>query len=69
MSNMKGFHFILGAVDINSKYPWVVPLKRKKGITITNVFQTILKESNRKPNKIWVDKGSEFYNESVKSYL
>ena len=39
----------------------------KKGITITNAFQNILDESNRKPNKIWVDKGSDFYNRSMKS--
>ena len=45
----------------------VIPLKDKKGTTITNAFQNILKESNRKPNKIWVDKGSEFYNRSMKS--
>ena len=44
-------------------------LKDKKGITITNAFQKILKESNRKPNKTWVDKGSEFYNKSMKSLL
>ena len=41
-------------------------MKDKKGITITNAFQNILKESNHKPNKIWVDKGSEFYNRSIK---
>ena len=41
-------------------------LKYKKGITVTNVLQKILKESNRKPNKIWVDKESEFYNNSFK---
>ena len=41
----------------------------KKGMTITNTFQKVLKESNRKPNKIWVDKGSEFYNGSMKSWL
>ena len=44
------------------EYAWFIPLKDKKDITITNAFQKILKESNRKPNKIWVDKGSEFYN-------
>ena len=44
-------------------------MKDKKGITITNAFQIILDESNSKPNKIWVDKGSEFYNRSVKSWL
>ena len=65
----KGFRFLLCVIDIFSKYAWVVPLKDKKGITITNAFQNILKESNRKPNKIWVDKGSEFYNSSVKKWL
>ena len=43
--------------------------KIKKGITITNDFQNILNESNRKPNKIWVEKGSEFYYRSIKSWL
>ena len=44
-------------------------MKDKRGITITNAFQKLLKESNRKPNKMWVDKGSEFYNRSMKSWL
>ena len=43
----KGFRFLLCAIDIYSKYPWVVPLKDKKVITITNAFQKILKELNR----------------------
>ena len=47
----------------------VIPLKDKNGITINNAFQNFLKESNRKPNKIWVDKDSEFYNRSIKSWL
>ena len=58
----KGFRFLLCAIDIFNKYAWVVPLKDKKGASIVNAFQIILKESNRKPNKIWVDKESEFYN-------
>ena len=44
-------------------------LKDEKGITITNAFQKILKEYNRKPNKIWIDRGSEFYNRLIKSCL
>ena len=44
-------------------------MKDKKGITITYAFQKTLKESNRKSNKIWVNKGSEFYNISVKKLL
>ena len=51
------------------KYAWVIHLKDKNGITISNVFQKILDESNQKPNKMWIDKGSEFYNRSMKSWL
>ena len=59
----------MSVIDIFSKYAWVVPLKDKKGVSIVNAFQKILKESDRKPNKIWVDKGSEFYNNSFKKWL
>ena len=52
-----------------SKYTWVVPLKEKEGITIVNAFQKILDNSMRKPSKIWVEKGSEFYNSSFKKWL
>ena len=65
----KGFRFLLCVIDIFSKHAWVIPLKDKKGISIVNAFQVILKESNCKPNKIWVDKGSEFYNSSFKKCL
>ena len=61
----KGFRFQLCVIDIYSKDAWFIPLKDKKGITITNAFQKSLKKSNRKPGKIWVDKGSEFYNRSM----
>ena len=63
----KGFLFLLCAIDIYSKYVWVASLKDEKGIIITNVFQKTLDKSGRKPNKIWVDKSSEFYNRSMKS--
>ena len=66
----KGIRFLLCVIDIFSKYAWVVPLKDEKGISIVKAFQIILKQSNsRKPNKIWVDKGSEFYNASFKKWL
>ena len=65
----KVFRFLLCVIDIFSKYDRVVYLKDKKGITITNIFQEILKESRTKANKIWVDKGSEFYNSSFKKWL
>ena len=65
----KGIRFLLCVIDILSKYAWVVPLKDKKGVSIVTAFQSILKQSNIKPNKIWVDKGSEFYNASFKKWL
>ena len=65
----KGIRFLLCVIDIFSKYAWVVPLKDKKGISIVKAFQSILKQSNKKPNKIWVDKGSEFYNAYFKKWL
>ena len=65
----KGIRFLLCVINIFSKYVWVVPLKDKNGISIVTVFQSILKQSNRKPNKIWVDKGSAFYNASFKKWL
>ena len=54
----KGFRFLLCVIDTYIKYAWVVPLKDKKSISIVNAFQKILKKYNRKPNKVWVDKGS-----------
>ena len=70
----KGFRFLLCVIDIYSKYAWVVSLKDKKGVSIVNTFQSILNKSmelhsNRKLNKIWVDKGSEFYNFHFKKWL
>ena len=65
----RGFRFLLCVIDTYSKYARFIPLKDKKGTTITNAFQKKLNESNHKPNKIWVDKGNEFYNKSIKSWL
>ena len=66
----KRIRFLLCVIDIFSKYAWVVPLKDKKGISIVKAFQIILKQSNsRKPNKIWVDKGSKFYNAYFTKWL
>ena len=48
----KGICLLLCVIDIFSKYAWAIPLKDKKGITVTNAFQKILDESKRKQNKI-----------------
>ena len=61
----KGFRFLLCVIDIYSKYALVIPVKDKKGITLTNAFQKMLDKPSRKPNNVWVDKGSKFYNRSM----
>ena len=55
----KGIKYLLCAIDLFSKYAWVVPLKDKRGISIVNAFQKIISK-RRKPNKIWVDQGGEY---------
>ena len=65
----KGIKYLLCAIDLHSKYAFVVPLKDEKGISIVNAFNKIIKQSNRKPNKIWVDQGSEFYNHILKKWF
>ena len=65
----KGIKYLLCAIDLFSKYAWVIPFKDKKGVSIVNAFQKTWDSLNRKPNKIWVDKGSEFYNNSFKDFL
>ena len=65
----KGIKYLLFAIDLFSKYAWVIPIKDKKGTSIVNAFKKILSDSNRKRNKIWVDQGSGFYNKSFKDFL
>ena len=65
----KGIKYLLCVIDLFSKYAWIVPLKDKKGATIPNAFQKNLDSSKRKPNKIWVDQGSDFYNNNFKKWL
>ena len=65
----KDIKYLLCAIDLYSKYRFVIPLKDKKGISIVNAFNKKIKQSNRKPNKIWVDQGSEFYNNVFKKWL
>ena len=75
----KGIKYLLCAIDLYSKYAFVIPLKDKKGTSIVNAFNKIIKQSNKrakdtsaqhvKPNKIWVDQGGEFYNTVFKKWL
>ena len=65
----KGIRYLLCVIDLFSRYAWVIPLKNKKGESIVEGFKKILDDFNRKLNKIWVDHGSEFYNNKFKSFL
>ena len=64
-----GFRYILNVIDVFSKFACSVPIKDKTGKTIANTFQSIVKTSNRKPKKLWVDNGSEFYNNVFQKWL
>ena len=56
-------------IDVFTKYAWVNPLKDKKGKTVLNAFIETVNESNRKPNKLWVDQRREFYNRLIQEWL
>ena len=63
----KGTKFLLSVIDIFSKYGWLIPLKDKKGESVAKALKKIFKE--RKPNKLYVDKGKEFYNKHVQELV
>ena len=69
------YKYILTVIDIFKKYAWAIPLKNKSGLSITNGFKIVLGEHPQggsepgKPEKLWVDRGSEFYNKTFKSLL
>ena len=65
----KGIKYVLCGIDLFSKYAFVIPLKDKKGISFVNAFNKIIKQSNRKSNKIWVDQGGEFYDNVFEKWL
>ena len=65
----KGIKYLFCAIDLYSKYAFVIPLKDKKGISIVNAFNRIVKQSGKKPNKIWVDQGGEFCHNVFKKWL
>jgi hypothetical protein len=60
----KHYKYLLAVIDIFSKYGWLIPLKNKTGLTVSEELKNLFKQ--RKPMYIWSDKGSEFYNRQVK---
>ena len=65
----EGYKFLLLVIDTFSKYGWIVPLKDKKGETIVKALKEIFKESGRRPDKLWTDKGREFFNKDVRDLV
>ena len=63
----RGVKYLLAVIDVFSKYSWLIPLKDKMGKSVALALKTIFKE--RKPEKMWVDKGKEFYNKDVKDLI
>ena len=63
----RGVKYLLAIIDIFSKYGWTIPLKDKTGKSVASALETIFEE--RKPEKMWVDKGKEFYNKDVKNSI
>ena len=63
----RGVKYLLAVIDVFSKYGWLIPLKDKTGKSVASVLETIFCE--RKPEKMWVDKGKEFYNRDVKDSI
>ena len=64
-----GDKYILCIIDVFSKFAWCIPLADKKAVTILKAFKDVIKQSKRKPEKVWCDRGSEFYNELFKAFL
>ena len=64
----RGYKYLMMVIDVFSKYGWIIPLKDKKGESVTNAFKTIFNKG-RKPQYLWVDKGKEFYNKHLKDLL
>ena len=65
----KGIKYLLCVIDLFSRHSWVIPLKNKNGDSIVNGFKQILDNCNGRSNKIWVDNGKEFYNNTFKKFL
>ena len=62
----RGVRYLLTVIDVFSKYGWMLPLNDKTGKSDADAFKEIFKKSKQKPEKLWTDKGRDFYNKHVK---
>ena len=65
----KNYKFIFTIIDNHTKYAWAIPLKDKSGKSTTTAFKSLIEKAKRKPDKIWSDRGKEFYNETLWNFL
>ena len=65
----KGYRYMLNVIDVFTKFAWSIPLKDKRGDTVTEAFKNIVKTSKRIPKHLWVDQGKEFYNKNMDEWL
>ena len=65
----KNYKFIFTIIDNHTKYAWAIPLKDKSGKSTTTAFKSLIKKAKRKPDKIWSDRGEEFYNKTFLDFL
>ena len=65
----KNYKFIFTIIDNHTKYAWAIPLEDKSGKSTTTAFKKLIETSERKPHKIWSDRGKEFYNQAILHYL
>ena len=65
----KNYKFIITAIDNHTKYAWAIPLKDKSGKSTTTAIKSNIEKAKRKPDKIWSDRGKEFYNKTFLDFL
>ena len=65
----KNYKFIFTIIDNHTKYAWAIPLKDKSGRSTTNAIKSLIEKAERKPDKIWSDRGKEFYNKTFLNFL
>ena len=65
----KNYKFIFTIIDNYTKYAWAIPLKDKSGKSTTTALKSLIEKAKRKPDKIWSDRGKEFYDKTFLEFL
>ena len=65
----KNYKFIFTIIDNHTKYAWAIPIKDKSGKSKTTAFKKLIEKEMRKPQKVWSDRGKEFYNKTFLGFL